>query len=249
MIKNLLIAVTVFAVLLMLALSYLTARFVDQEEILRARTEASGLKAARDSIYALVARKDSLQEILQEEVINLQGEATLLRKQVAALEEERKQQQLQVRQMRKKEDLQKKLSKTYPEMGKEPWGVTEAYDSENDVSIEYFMIPLWFTETFIIEHQNSENYKKQRDKLLTLDSLQAAVITLKDSVYRLEIEKSLAYKAGYDTAYSKYTALNEKYIELLQKPPSVDLGFPSWGTIVGSAAVGVLVGTQLESRK
>lgn len=249
MLKKLLIAVTVVAVLLMLALTYITARYVDQEEILRAKTEMLGLKATRDSIYALVARKDSLQRELQEEVSDLQADATALRQQVSALEEERKQRQLDVRRLKKKEDLQEKLSRTYPEMGSKPWGVTEVYDKENDVSIEYFMIPLWFTETFIIEHQNSENYKQQRDKLLLVDSLQNHVIVLKDSVFHLEQEKSRAYKSGYDEAYAKYDTLNHKYIELLQKPPQINLGLPSWGTILGSAAAGVLIGTQLEGRK
>ena len=55
MLKKLLIAVTVFAVLLMLALSWITARYVDQEEILRAKTEMDRLRATRDSIYAFVA--------------------------------------------------------------------------------------------------------------------------------------------------------------------------------------------------
>lgn len=249
MLKKLLIGVTVFAIVLMLALTYLTARYVDQEEILRAKTEMATLKAARDSIYSLVARKDSLQKQLQEEVTDLQADAAALREQVSTLEQQRKQGQLEVRQLKKKEDLQEKLSKTYPEMGSKPWGVTEVYDRENDVSIEYFMIPLWFTETFIIEHQNSENYRQQRNKLLLVDSLQTSVIVLKDSVFHLEQEKSHAYKSGYDDAYAKYDTLNQKYVELLQKPPQVNFGLPGWGAIVGSAAVGVLIGTQLEGRK
>ena len=153
MLKKLLIAVGVFAVLLMLALSYITARFVDKEEIMRTKIERERLKATRDSIYAIIALKDSTQKLLQYQVSSLGAEASLLRKQVDLLEEHRKNAQLSVRRLRRKEDLQKRLQQTYPEMADSQWGVTDVYHEEADVSIEYLLIPLWFSETFIIEHQ------------------------------------------------------------------------------------------------
>ena len=246
MLKNLAIGAAVFVVLLLLALTYLTARYVDQKEIHRAEMEMEHMRGTRDSTLAFVAAKDSVQSILTAQVRTLLTDAEGLRRQVADLERERQQQQLSVRRLQKKEDLQAKLRQTYPEMAQSDWGVTEVFSEKGNLQVEYLLIPLWFSETFIIEHQNAENYRKQRDKLQHVDSLQQSVAVLKDSVLALEQEKSRAYKNGYDDAYAKYETLNEKYIELLKKPPSVEVGLPAWWTVLGSAAVGVAVGSQLK---
>jgi len=246
MLKHLAVGAVVFGVLLLLALTYLTARYVDQKEIHRAEMEMEHMRGTRDSTLAFVAAKDSMQSILTTQVRTLLSDAEVLRRQVADLERERQQQQLSVRKLNKKEDLQARLRQTYPEMAQSAWGVTEVFNEKENVSVEYLLIPLWFSETFIIEHQNAQSYRNQRDKLQHVDSLQQSVSVLKDSVLALEREKTQAYKHGYDDAYAKYESLNEKYIELLKKPPSVNLGFPGWGTILGTAAVGVAVGSQLK---
>lgn len=232
-----------FVVVLLLVLTYITTRFIDQEEIHRAELEMASLHASRDSLLAFVATRESLQVGLLREADAARNEAEALRENVAQLEELRKQERLSVRFLRKKEDLFRKLESTYPEMARSKWGVKEVYDDANDVSVEYFMIPLWFTETFIIEHQDAANYRAQRDSLWSVDSLQRKVNALTLDVLNLEREKSAAYKSGYDEAYSKYEELNKAYIDLLKKPPSVELGLPAWGTILGSAGAGFVLGT------
>ncbi len=246
--KKILISVSVFAGVLLLVLTWITSRYIDQEEIFRAKNEMLQLKATRDSIYALVALKDSLQRSLQIQVNDLQSEASTLRQQVATLERVRIDQQSGIRSIRGKDELLDTLRQTFPQI-KRTLRASEVYDPENRVFVEYLMVPLWFHETFVIEHNNSENYKRQRDKLQTVDSLNTNIIVLKDSVYHLERDKTLAFKSGYDSAYTKYEMMSQKYINLLEKPPEISFGFPSWGTIVGTAAVGVIIGTQLEKRK
>ncbi len=239
MLKKTLVAVSVFAVLLLIALSWLTARYVDQEEINRARLEMQQLRASRDSILTVVAFKDSLQQLLQEKIDEKQVIVANLRMQVDLLEQRRQADQLTVRTIRKEEELQKRLEQTFPEMAGSDWGVTEVYNEEQDISLRYLLIPFWFSETFIIDHQNSLNYQAQRDKLLQVDSLQSTVIALKDSVFTLEKQKSEAFKAGYDQAYAKYDSLNSKYIALLQKPPQITFGIPQWSAILAGYGLGI----------
>ncbi|MDR8389613.1 hypothetical protein NC796_00600 [Aliifodinibius sp. S!AR15-10] len=244
--KTGLIIVSIIAGLLAMGMSYFLGRQINQEEIQRAQLEMQQLRASRDSIKAIAALKDSLQSMLSQEVKQLQSEANRLRGEVQNLEEQRKEDQLTVRTIRKKEELQNRLVKTFPEMAQSDWGVTDVYNEEHDVSVEYLLVPLWFSETFIIDHQNSESYKKQRDKLFAVDSLHQQVDVLQDSLFVLERQKAEAYKTGYDDAYSKYEDLNEKYINLLEKPPSVNLGLPKWGVIGASVGAGVLIGTQIK---
>lgn len=244
--KTGLIIVSIIAGLLAMGMSYFLGREINREEIQRAELEMQQLKASRDSIQAIVSLKDSLQSLLSTQVKQLESETNRLRNEMQELEEQRKEDQLTVRTIRKKEDLQNRLVKTFPEMAQSDWGVTEVYNEENDVSVEYLLVPLWFSETFIIDHQNSESYKQQRDKLFAVDSLHQQVSVLKDSLFTLEREKAQAYETGYDEAYTKYEDLNEKYINLLEKPPSVNLGLPKWGVIGASVGAGVLIGTQIK---
>lgn len=241
-----LVGIMVFIAALLSALSYVTARFVDQKEITRAKTEMIELRASRDSIRAVVAIKDSLQRTLQARVTDLQTQANYLRASVDSLEEVRQEQQLSVRQLRKKEDLQRRLKETFPEMAYSDWGVTEVVNEDVGIGVEYLLVPLWFSETFIIDHQNAVNYKEQRDRLQMVDSLQMTVSSLKDSVLVLEQQKTMAYRQGYDEAYTKYEELNQRYIMLLQKPPQVKVGIPAYGTILGAAAAGVGLGVTIK---
>ena len=248
MLKKLLIVISAFAIILMLAFTYLTARFIDHEEIMRAKIEAQQLKANRDSLLSEVAKRDTLQRKFQDQVSDLRGEAKTLRVQVARLERERAQQQLTVRRLRSKHDLLRKLKEEFPEMAYSDLGVTEVYDEEEDVSIEYLLVPLRFSETFIIDHQNSESYEAQRDKFLQVDSLQQCVIVLQDTIFRLEKENRLAYETGYNEAYAEFKTVNEKYIKLLEKPPQVSmgLGLPNWAWMLGATAGGVFLGTKIK---
>jgi hypothetical protein len=166
-------------------------------------------------------------------------EADSLKDKVSQLEEERKGAQLSVRKLRKDEDLQKKFIDTFPEIAGSDWGIQDVYNEEVDLEIQYLLVPLWFSETFIIDHQNSKSYKEQTGLLHSVDSLRLNVIALQDTVLRLEKEKSGAYRTGYNSAYTEYTKLNEDYIKELRKP---DFGLPQWTAIVGGIGVGFLIG-------
>jgi len=78
--------------------------------------------------------------------------------------------------------------------------------------------------------------------LLTLDSLNQTVIALDKKVLLLEKEKSEAYRVGYDSAYTHYMEISKLYMNELEKP-RFDLSH--WGAIIGGAAVGVLIGSQI----
>jgi hypothetical protein len=244
--KKGLIIVSIVAGLLAIALSFILGRGIDREEIQRAQLEMQELRASRDSIKAVVSLKDSMQVLLTTQVKQLESETSRLRIEVQDLEEEREKNQLTVRNIRKKEDLQNRLAETFPEMAQSDWGVTEVYNEEADIGIEYLLVPLWFSETFIIDHQNSISYLEQRDKLQMVDSLNQEVIVLQDSLFTLEREKAEAYQMGYEEAFTKYEDINTKYIELLEQPPSINFGFPKWGVIGASIGAGVLVGSQIK---
>lgn len=237
--KKVLLVVVIFAVVLLVALSYILGKSDNGAEINRNRLELERLRASRDSIKTVVAFKDTMQKMLQQQILALQSEREALRGQVEAIEEQRQQGQLTVRNLRKPDDLLKKLRETYPELAESDWGVTEVYNAANQVSIQYLLIPLWFSETFIIQDQNSAAYKEQNEKLRLLDTLGERVGVLQDSVLVLEIQKSKAYKSGYDEAFAKYELVNAKYDSLLKRPPQFKVGIPNKWVFLSGAVTGV----------
>jgi hypothetical protein len=66
---------------------------------------------------------------------------------------------------------------------------------------------------------------------------------LQDSVITLGREKEGLYQAVYDSCYTEYTDLNDRYVALLEKPPQVKVG-GGWLIPLIAAGAGVAIGTQ-----
>lgn len=243
--KKALITVVVIAVLLLIAFTYVSARFVDRGKIAQLQSEQAQLTRQRDSILVFARTRDSLQRILSDSVTVLTSQTSALRDTVRQLESSRQATVVSIRRLKQTPDLQARVAAVFPEVARSPrWGITELYDETEGVSLEYIVFPAWFAETFMIDHENAANYKQQVGKLAVLDTLNTQVIKLKDSVLVLEQQKSAAFRMGYDSAYTKYEALNADYIAYLKSPKG--LKFPGWLALVGSAAVGVVVGATIK---
>lgn len=241
-----LIVVGALCIILLVGFTYVSARLADRAAISRAQDRMLALTQEHDSILAFARSRDSMQSRLQDSVSRLTTQNEALRDSVRNLETERRAAVLSIRRLQQTPELQARVAAVFPEVAHSSrWGITELYDEKEKVSLEYIVFPAWFAETFLIDHENAENYRAQRDKLATLDTLNLQVFRLKDSVLVLEQQKSAAFRIGYDSAYSKYDQLTAEYIASL-KNPRIKLGFPSWAALIGSAAVGVAVGAAIK---
>ena len=243
MLKKLAIAGVVFGVLLMVALSFLTAKYIDKEEILRATQEREQLMKQRIELEAKVALADSAKKVYEAIVIDMELEAEEMRAKVEMLEKNREVAQMDVRRLRTESDLENQLMEAFPAIKTSMKIVDVPVEGAPNFSLRYWAVPFRFTETFLIDQQNSANYEKQRDKLMVLDEMNVEIIGLQKTITKLEEEKSIAYRQGYDSAYAMYQEINEKYLTLLNKPPSVEFGLPQIGAVAAGFAGGVLVGS------
>jgi len=245
MLKKLAIASVVFAVVLMVVLSFITAKYIDKEEISRVTQEREQLQQQRIDLLALVAQKDSAQKILEAKVIDLETEVTQKQAEVESLEKGRQVAQLNVRKLETTNDLENQLRETYPQIKESMRRIDVPVEGLTGITLEYWSVPFRFAETFLIEHQNSENYKDQRDKLKDVTTIQEKIIVMEKQIANFEKEKKDAYKRGYDSAYVKYMDVNEKYLKLLNNPPTVEFGLPQFGAIAIGTAVGFAGGVAL----
>ena len=229
-------------VVLLLLVCYLLTRFQNQNEIATVKEEVSSLERAKDSIQAVLATNAVIQQSLALTREDKEAEVTVLRDYVDLLERQRQESALTVRRIRKTSDLQARLDLTFPEMARSNWGLTTIpFEPGDTLGLEYFLIPAWFTETFIIDHENAESWREQKDKLLAVDSLRVQVAALQDSIATLHTLNTLALQTGYDNASIEYRDMSTRYIAELRKP-RFSLG-STVGLCLGAAGVGVVIGT------
>lgn len=225
--------------------SFLTAKFMNQKEILRVEQELKETHALRDSLSTEIGKRDSTISNLEEQTIKLIGDVSALRIERKALEEERRKAEMNAFKLFQRDDVKNKLEECYPEFAGSNWGFKEFYDEKYMVNIEYFIIPTMFVTAFIQDHIDAVNYRDQKNKLLQVDELMQKVNGYQEEIINMERENKDAYKHGYDDAYAKYEKLNADYINQL-KNPQVKLGVPGFTAILGAATLGLLIGTSIQ---
>src|SRR3990170_4421468 len=212
----------------------------NRQAIARARAESVALATQRDSVLSVVAQRETERAQLAARADSFQTEAQALRDSIGRMEQERAEAQRGVRRIRTVGALQARLRQAFPELGPGGWGVTTVPVHQGDtIGIEYLMVPAWFAETFVIDHQNAASWRAQKDRLLTVDSLRLPVIALQASTPRLVAANAAAYQRGYQAAYAGYQDLSKRHIAELRKP-RIRLG--SALGILGAAGVGLVVG-------
>ncbi len=235
--------VIIIAVILLVFLAYFGGRCQNKDKIHQVELEKARIHKTKDSLETVVAYRDSLEKIIGERITEHKDAAEDLRKKVSRMEEERKAEQLSIRSLDNRNDLEKRLKETFPEY-RAAMKITEFYNKIEDESIEYLSLPLWVGEDLMLYYKNSNSYEEQRDKLLSLDSLNQVVINLQDTVIVLEKLNRQAFQDGFNTVLKRYDELSDEYIDELTK------GKISWGWsaagVVAAGALGVLVGSGID---
>ncbi len=211
----------------------------NRKRIEQARAESLVLAAQRDSLLGVVAQRETEWAQLAARADTFHTQAQVLRDSIGRLEQERADAQLGVRRIRTVGALQTRLRQAFPELGKSGWGVTHVPVHQGDtIGIEYLMVPAWFAETFVIDHENAKSWRAQKDRLLAVDSLRLTVIALQDSITRLVQANADAYESGYQAAYASYQDLSKRHIAELKKP-RIRLG--SALGLLGATGLGVVI--------
>jgi len=246
MLKRLAIFSAAVAVCTMVALAYVTARFVDKDEILRAQNELHAVKQQRLELEKKVGVLSEQQAALKAEVQVKATEIAENKKMIARLEQARENDQLKVRQLRTANDLERKFMETYPAVAKaDNVGIAQLPNKKGTLTLDYMVVPAWFSETFIIEHEAKQVLEEELVQFRANEKLYGNVIELSRRVLSLEEEKTAAYQQGYEVAYARYEDINERYIGLLKEPPKVEFKAPNKWVMLGCSVLGVAVGASL----
>ncbi len=113
-------------------------------------------KSALASRFA--AREAELLETqsqLETQVSDLEAQGDSLRAQIETLDRRLAATRLTVSTLPKKPGLAQRLRTSYAELAQTQWGVIEVYDDQARGYVEYMAVPLWMSETFILDHRNA----------------------------------------------------------------------------------------------
>ena len=244
MLKNFAIFAAVLAVTTMVALAFISARYIDKEEILRVETQMKKLQQQKSALETHIEELDQNLAELNQTIQSKNAEIDANKSAIAQLEQERVDKQLTVRHLSTEDELENSFAQTYPQVvDAKNFGIVQmSIDDELNLKLPYYVIPAWFTETFVIEHNTMLTYKAEIETYKANEELYGSVLELKDKVLKLVTEKTIAYQTGYAEAYQKYELLNQEYIILLKQPPIVEIKPPSFWPTMGGTLLGVALG-------
>jgi hypothetical protein len=244
MLKKAVVGILLLVVTTLISLVIITQRNLDKEELRRVETEMTALKKEKDDLTALVTTLDEEQARLEKVVVEKSNQISQNKLTIKKLEQERIDKTWQVRGLRTENELEKRFAVTFPQViNAKNFGIVKMPIKEGSpLTLPYYVIPAWFAETFIIEHNNMLLYEEEITQYKTNEVLYGNVIDLKESVVQLQSEKSVAYQEGYENAFDKYEQLNQDYIKLLKTPPKVEIKAPSLWPALGGTLLGLSLG-------
>jgi hypothetical protein len=244
MIKKIVAGSILIVVMTLISLVIITQRNLDKEELIRVESELVVLNKQKSDLADLVKSLDKKQLIMEESIEEKNNQISRNISKIDSLEKERLDKSWKIRELRNEDDLEKSFSVAFPQVtDANNFGIVQIPIEEgSSIVLPYYVIPAWFAETFIIEHNNMLAYEKEIERFNDNEALYGNVIELKESVIQLQSEKSLAYQDGYEKAFVKYEQLNQDYIKLLKTPPKVEIKAPSLWPTLGGTLLGLSLG-------
>ncbi len=99
---------------------------------------------------------------LETQVSDLEARGDSMRAEIETLDRRLAATRLTVSTLPKKPGLAQRLRTSYPELAQTAWGVIEVYDDGARGYVEYLAVPLWMSETFILDHRNASQCRATR---------------------------------------------------------------------------------------
>jgi chromosome segregation ATPase len=211
-----------------------------KEKIAKAENDLQDYKTK----YNIVVEKgDSIENViagLQKTKENYKHSIDSLEHRVDELKIENKNYQAKVADLFQPDELVNEMREVFPQLKKAPIGIARVPHPETGFMIRTFQVPVQFVATFISDHEEVDNFKKQMETLGGINSVYKNYVSLQDSIIELKEEKAAAYKDGLDYGLTRYEELMKEYISTLKNPPKIE--WPSVTSILAAGAVGVAAG-------
>ena len=171
---------------------------------------------------------------------------------IAELEEETAGGRLTVRRIDTRAAILDAFKKTFPDLSTgADFGIVKIYDEVEGLNQDYLSLPVMYSQTFIIEHNELVNARAEIQERKDIEALYGNAIDLSNKVIDkdkeiagLKDKNTIVYKEGYEAGYARTVELRDD-LESCYKEPRFKM--PGVGTLALCAAGvggGIYLGTQ-----
>jgi chromosome segregation ATPase len=201
------------------------------------------LQDYRDKYAMVISKGDSIETVitnLREEESNLQTHIDSLENALVDLRQENQMQQVRTANLFQPDELVDEMRFAFPELKTAPLGIARVPHPETGFTITTFQLPVQFVATFITDHREVDNFKRQIAALGEVNFTYKTYVALQDSIIMLKEQKAEEYKKGLEYGLQRYEDVMKDYIETLKNPPKIE--WPSVTSLIAAGAAGVAAG-------
>ena len=214
-----------------------------QDQIDETKKELREMTEARDKLLKLVEEKNQKQQETQREIDQKEGTIAQLRSEKKALQEQYAKERAFMCRLIDDEASMAKFREIFPRFQTQAKSVelTEVIDIEGiptEITHNRVFMPVAYLDEFVRVALERASLAKQMEKMVLIDEVQEEIKSLKDEMFKLEREKSVAYQEGYEKAFEMFSTTQEKYLKVLKEKRFANI-FQAIGGFVAGAALGV----------
>ncbi len=243
--KHFAVAMAVGFVVCAMVVTWMTAKSIDQEAIFMALQDKAEMESISNDLRKQVTEYKQQKNDLQNELNNTYVAIEQGKKERAELQERLEETKFHTRLIRTNEKLVEKYKETFPEFANaKDLGVLAMTDLDSGIEVDYFIQPLWFIDTFIIQHQELKAKELQLASYKEDEKKYGKARALTTKIIMLEGRLSTARETAFNSCEGKYNQISQDYIQNLKEPPAIEFQAPKlWShSLAALAGFGACMG-------
>lgn len=208
-----------------------------EQELTEYKNKYDATKHTADSLDSVVGTLQNTKEKYIAAIDSMKGVITVLEKQ-------QKQDFFRIAAMFEPDSLIDQVKVMFPKFRNTPMGLIEVKAPRTGIEVTCYYLPVQLVSSFIEDRQELMKVKEEKAVMTKINLTYESYVALQDTIISLKEQKAQEYQRGFEYGLKKYEALTKDYMEEL-KTPKLNFGLPTLGTMIGSAAVGYIIGREL----
>lgn len=226
-------------------IAWLVIPTADAEKVTRAeqklaeyKTMYESTKHNADSLDTVVGALMITKEKYISTIDSMKGVVTILEKQ-------QKEEFYRIAGMFEPDSIVDQVKVMFPKFRNTPMGLIEVRSPRTGLEVTSYYLPVQLVSSFIEDRKELIKEKEKEEVWKKINFTYESYVSLQDTIISLKEQKAQEFRRGFEDGMKRYEALNKDYLEEL-KAPKLNFGFPTLGTMIGSAAAGYIIGRELQ---
>ena len=214
-----------------------------REKIQKAEKDLTDYKTMYKSTMHKADSLDAIIDTLQKEKEGFKSSIDSLNGAITVLQQQKKNEFYRIAGMFEPDSLVDEVKVTFPKFRNTLMGLIDVKSPRSGREITSYYFPVELVSSFIQDRKELIKANEENEARKKIGMTYESYVALQESVISLKEQKAQEFQHGFADGMKRYEALNKDYIDEL-KTPKLNFGLPTLGTMIGSAAVGYIVGRE-----